>query len=319
MKIQNGVDNSYYTGKKETGTAISQQEKTAGQEKKSSEGVKSVDASGLNLGQDIIAQRKSQAQREAMDIIKSQFKSDGKIDQSLAERRQKIADNKEKASEALEHMNEITRQEEQLKEDWSIGDDSEEQKNLELRLKAKEAMRPGSDVEMTAEEWKRYSELGPITEYEQAVLDWEKEKDKFRKELEEANKEIVIQSSVIRSTKQEMLKYHGMDDATAIAEESLKNASKEITGMLLQEGVDSIKEEIDEAVEKGQEQKKENEEEEALREKKKADEMELEQKLMNLPAAQQLQAEVEQKMQEILAKQKLLEEDLKGVQVDQTA
>lgn len=319
MKIQNGADNSFYTGRQETGAAAAQQEKKTGQEKMNGAGVKSVDGSGLNLGQDAIAQRKSQAQQEAMDIIKNQFKSDGKIDQDLAKRRQKIVDSQAKADEALGHMNEITQQEQQLKEDWNIADDSEEQQNLELRLKAKEAMRPGSNVEMTAEEWKRYSELGPMSEYEQAVMDWEQEKGMFRKELDEANKEIMVQSQVIKATKQEMLKYHGMDDATMLAEETLKAASKEITGMLLQEGVDSVREEIDEAVEKGQEQKEKNEEEEALREEKKADEMELEQQMMNLPKAQQLQDEVEQKMQEILAKQNLLEEDLKGVQVDQKA
>lgn len=216
-------------------------------------------------------------------------------------------------------MNEITRQEEQLKEDWDIADDSEEQRNLELRLKAKEAMRPGSKVEMTADEWKQYSQLGPMSEYEQAVMDWEKEKDVFRKDLEDANKEISIQTQVIRGTKQEMLKYHGMDDATVLAEETLQTASKEIIGMLMQEGADNIQEKLDEVVEKAEEQKEQKEEEEALREKKKMDELELSQSMANLPKAQQLQDEVEQKMQEILAKQKLLEEDLKGVQVDQTA
>ncbi|MCI9151659.1 MAG: hypothetical protein HFI42_14445 [Lachnospiraceae bacterium] len=310
MKIQNASDHSLYTRNQEQ-TASERQEKVV------KEDVKSIDASGLNLGQDSIAQRKDQAQKEAMDIIKSQFKSDGKIDKSLAECRTKIADSKGKAEEALDHINEITEQQEQLKEDWNIADDSQEQQNLELRLKAREAMKPGSKVEMSAEEWEQYSKLGPASEYEQAVLDWEKEKDMFRKDLEDANKDIAIQSQVIRGTKQEMLKHHGMDDAAGIAEEALAAASKEIVGMVVQEGMDSIKEEIDEAVEKGQELKEKNEEEEALREEKKADEMEFRQQAMNLPNAQKLQDEVEQKIQEIMAKQKLLEEDLKGCQVDQ--
>lgn len=310
MKIQNAPDHSLYTRNQEQ-TASERQEKVV------KEDVKSIDASALNLGQDSIAQRKDQAQKEAMDIIKSQFKSDGRIDKSLAECRTKIADSKGKAEEALDHINEITEQQEQLKEDWNIADDSQEQQNLELRLKAREAMKPGSKVEMSAEEWEQYSKLGPASEYEQAVLDWEKEKDMFRKDLEDANKDIAIQSQVIRATKQEMLKHHGMDDAAGIAEEALTAASKEIVGMVVQEGMDSIKEEIDEAVEKGQELKEKNEEEEALREEKKADEMELQQQAMNLPNAQKLQDEVEQKIQEIMAKQKLLEEDLKGCQVDQ--
>lgn len=311
MKIQNGTENNLYTRNQEQTAAAARQEKAVKEE------VKSIDASGLNLGQDSIAQRKGRAQKEAMDIIRNQFKSDGKIDESIADCREKIADNKDKATEALGHINELTEQQEQLKEDWNIADDSQEQQDLELRLKAKEAMKPNSKVELSAQEWEQYSKLGPMSEYQQAVMDWENEKDMFRKDLEDANKNIAIQSQVIRATKQEMLKHHGMDDAAALAEESRKAASKEIIGMAVQEGMDSIKEEIDEAVEKGQEQKEKNEEEEALREKKKADEMELQQQAMNLPNAQKLQDEVEQKIQEIMAKQKLLEEDLKGCQVDQ--
>ena len=116
MKIQNASDHSLYTRNQEQ-TASERQEKVV------KEDVKSIDASGLNLGQDSIAQRKDQAQKEAMDIIKSQFKSDGKIDKSLAECRTKIADSKGKAEEALDHINEITEQQEQLKEDWNIADD----------------------------------------------------------------------------------------------------------------------------------------------------------------------------------------------------
>lgn len=311
MKIQNATDNNLYTRNQEQTAQSARQEKTA------KEDVKSIDASGLNLGQESITQRKDQARKEAMDIIKNQFKSDGKIDKSLADCREKIVDSKGKAEEALGHINEITAQQEQLKEDWKIADDSQEQQNLELRLKAREAMKPGSQVEMSAEEWEQYSKLGPASEYEQAVLGWESEKDMFRKDLEDANKDIAIQSQVIRGTKQEMLKTHGMDDATAVAREAQKAASQEIIGMAIQEGMDSIKEEIDEAVEKGQEQKEKNEEAEALRQEKKADEMELRQQAMSLPNGQKLQDEVEQRIQEIMAKQKLLEEDMKGFQVDQ--
>lgn len=312
MRIQNGIDSNLYTKNQENTAAAAQQEK-----KESGEDLKSIDASGLNLGQDSLAQRKSQARREAMDIIKNQFKSDGKLDQSLAERRQKIAESKGDAEEALDHINEITKQQEQLKEDWGIEDDSEEQQNAELRIKVKDAMKPGSKVELTQEDWERYSQLGPMSEYEQAIMDWEAEKDNFRKDLDAANKDIAVQTSVIRETKQEMLKYHGMDDATALAEESMKAASKEIVGMAMQESMDEIQDQIDKAVEEGKEQKEQKEEEEALRQEKKADEMELRQELMDLPNVQQMQSEVEQRMQEILAKQKLLEEDLKGVQVDQ--
>ena len=100
MKIQNAPDHSLYTRNQEQ-TASERQEKVV------KEDVKSIDASALNLGQDSIAQRKDQAQKEAMDIIKSQFKSDGRIDKSLAECRTKIADSKGKAEAIIEEYNYI--------------------------------------------------------------------------------------------------------------------------------------------------------------------------------------------------------------------
>lgn len=310
MRIQNATDSSVYARNQETAGAKQEKRGSAAE-------TSSVDGSSLNLGQDAISRRRDQAKKEAMDVILDQFKADGKIDKDLSRRRELIAENKNKASEALKSMNEITERERQLKEDWGIADDSQEQQDLELRLKAQEAMRPDSKVELTDEEWKRYASLGPVTEYQQAVMDWEEEKGMFRKELEDANKQIVIQSSVIRETEKDLVKNQGMLEATGAAEQMMAAASKEIVGMAMQEAQEGIQEKIDEAVEKGKEQKEKNEEAEALREEKKAKDMELRQQLLNLPDSQQLQSEVEQRMQEILAKQKLLEEDLKGVMVDQ--
>ncbi len=278
--------------------------------------LESIDASGLKIVQDSILERKKQAMRDAMGIIRKQFEADSEIDQNLAERRSRIGENKEKANVALKEMQALEAEQEKLKETYGIKEGSQEQQDLELRMKFNEAMKPDSNVELTSEEMKRYMELGPVTEYEQQVMTLESSKGKWREEIDEAHKVIAEETQIIRGIKKELLKYHGMDDATLAAEETLKAASDAIVGMLMQEGLTHIQEEVDEAVEKGKELKEEKEQQEALMEEKKAERKEQAQQMAETPDLQELQGEVEQRIKEILEKQKLLEEDLKGIQVD---
>ena len=205
---------------------------------------------------------------------------------------------------------------EKLRESYGVEPDSEEQADLELQIKLRKSMKPGSKVELTEEEFQRLQESGPLTEYQKQALEIEASKGVWQEEIDEAHKQIAVDTQVIRATKLELLKHHGMTDAAKAAEATLQAASDEIVGMLLEEGKDHVEEELDEVVEKAKEEKEEKEEQEAIREKHKAEQEEQNQQLAELPDIQRTQTEVEQKIQEILEKQKLLEEDLKGIQVD---
>ncbi len=296
---------------------LSQAEAVKGQqkEKQTKEHV-SIQASQLNLMQDGILERRKKAMADAMDIIGKQFGVDGKIDDDLNQRRERIAESKEKASTALKERQALSEEQEKLREQYGVDMDSEEQSDLELRIKMREAMKPGSRLELSEEEWERLQKMGPETEYQKAALEIEASKDVWNTEIKEAHKVIATETQVIRATKQELLKHHGMVDAARIAEDSLEAASNEILGMLRQEGMEHVQEEIDEKVEEAQEKKEEKEEQGAVREEKKAQQEEMNQNLKNLPDIQRVQDEVDQQIQEIRMRQKLLEEDLKGIQVD---
>lgn len=277
----------------------------------------SIKASDLNLMQDDgILGRKKKAMADAMDLIGKQFEADGKIDDDLAKRRERIGENKKKAEAALKEKQALDQEKEKLRESYGVEADSEEQADLELQIKFRKAMKPGSNVQLTEEEFKRLQESKPLTDYQKQALEIEASKGVWQEEIDEAHKQIAVDTQVIRATKQELLKYHGMTDAVKAAEATLEAASDEIKGMLIAEGMDHVKEEVDEAVEKAQEQKEEKEEQKALREEQKARQEEQNQQLQELPDVQRAQTEVEQKLQEILERQKLLEEDLKGIQVD---
>ena len=281
-------------------------------------GTSTIHASELNLlGDDSIFARKKKAMADAMGIIGKQFQADGKIDEDLAERRGRIADSKAKADAALKEKQALSEEQKKLQEAYGVEPDSQEQADLELRIKMKKALDPRSHVDLTKEEIDRLNEMGPMTDYQREAMELEASKGVWEDEIEEAHKVISTETQVIRATEQEMLKHHGMVDAQRTAQASLQTASKEIIGMAIQESMDKIEEELDETVEKAEEQKEEREELEALRDEKKAEQEAQNEQLSKLPDMQKLQSEVDQQLQEILERQKLLEEDLKGIQVDQ--
>lgn len=267
MKVNNQMmdTQSIYNRGKEESTGV----KDAAKKK---DGTGSIKASELNLIQgDEIQQRKQQAQKQAMELLMSQFDSDGAIDQSLAERKQRILDSKEEAGEALNEVNKLSDMQKQLQETYGVADDSQEQKDLELRMKFNKSMKPNSDVTMTEEEMEQFHKLGPVTEYQEQAMHLEALKGDWQKQINDANKNIAAESQAIRATKQELLKYHGMDDAKRAAEGILQAASKEVAGMIIKESMDHVDEELEEKVEKAEEIKEEKEETEALREEKQAE------------------------------------------------
>lgn len=311
MKVNLTENRSIFVGGENTNQA-----KGADESGKNKGGTFSINASQLNLMQDPIQARREQAQKEAMDILRGQFEADGAIDTDLKERRGRIAQNKETAAAALKEINAISEEQEKLKEAYGIEADSQEQQDLELRMKFNKAMKPDSQEQLTEEEWERYQELGPMTEYQKAAMELEADKGKWRKEIDEAQKVITSETQVIRATQQEVVKHHGMDDAVAAKEEYLKAASKEIIGMLIEEGKDHIEEKVEEAVEKGEKLKEEKEELEELREERKAEREENTPQPEELLDIHKIQKDVEEQLNAILEEQKLLKEDLKGLKVN---
>ncbi|MBO5278722.1 MAG: hypothetical protein J6B06_04435 [Lachnospiraceae bacterium] len=143
----------------------------------------------------------------------------------------------------------------------------------------------------------------------------------WKEQIYEGDKAIHEELMTIRATKEALLKRtNDMTDAAAAAEDIMDAASDEIIGMLRQEAIDKIEEDRKEEQEKVEEAQEKKEEKEELIEKKQEQEKleELTRKITTADEGvdrEQLQREIE----EILAKQKLLQEDLKGLAVDTKA
>ena len=255
----------------------------------------SINASGLSIFEDDIANKKQKAMQDAMKYIKNQFAADSEIDDTLEACRNRSEESRESLKEAQKEIAAIEEEKQRLKEEY--GEDSEEYK-------------------LQAEEY-------------------DKMKEPWQAQKEAAQKDISLQAGTMRGIKQEILKHHGIIDAEKAKELTLEAAGKEITGMLMEEAREKIEEDIKDAVEKGEEQKEEKEEiEEKLEkiqaeQKKRAQDAEEDSEenhnnanrsaaagVDNLDTMKQKFKEIAENTQKIAAEQKLLMEELKGMAVD---
>ncbi|MEG1946677.1 MAG: hypothetical protein RR139_06245 [Lachnospiraceae bacterium] len=306
MKIDNSVGNLRINhSNTERANQIDREKETGGQgtEKKSvkSKGC-SIKARSLNMLEYGIEDKKQKAMKDAMEFVKEQFKSDTTIDNALKECREQTEQSKSELKEAQHEIETIQEEREKLKEEY------------------------GGDIENK--------------EYQERVAVYDKKQSEVSKTAEKASGNITSQARIINGVKKEMVKYHGMDDATNAAEKTLKASTKEITGMLVQEATEHVDKEIEEQIEQGKQQKAENEE--VLQKAEKAETLQNVQAETEKIAARaeestkpkqsgnggtkqfestmneisQKMSEINEKTAKIVEEQKLLMEDIKGAMVD---
>ncbi|MBE5906500.1 MAG: hypothetical protein E7277_06875 [Lachnospiraceae bacterium] len=297
---------------------------------KKSKGVsdkKTMDGSMLQPKFDPIEEKRNAAKKKALQILGNAYAKEQKINDEQNGRRERILNLKGDMDEANKEIQALEARRAELRELYGVPEDSAEEKELRLIEKASMANRPGSDIRLTKEEWEKVflMKSTDLTEYQQYSLELFGFEGKFRGEMEEASREIQIETKVIQATELERLKTHPILDAKNQAEEVLENASKEIVGMLIDETKEHIDEEMEEEKEKAKE-KEEKEEElqkklEASKEKKKEMEKFVEDILDGVKQTSTVTKELDAAQQEVkdmMTKMKLIEEEIKGAAVDET-
>lgn len=322
MKVQKEL--SIYMG--DSTRAMRRQElegQQSGKEKK-----KSVFAGDLNGTQDNILLKKQQARKQALKVVTDTWSGDKKIDNDLEERKEKIKSLHEEVKNAKKELGEITEQQEDLRKRYGIDADSEEQKDLELLLKNREAQR-NPEVSLTEEEREHLAAIEgqERTEYQNRALEMDSFGDYHRSIISEAEKQIEAENKIIRDIKLERLKKDPMLNAQKQADEIEEAAGKEILGMLVDEGKEHVDKEQEEKKEQAAEAKEKKEEQEELLAKRKDERKEAEKRAEELaesmPVEELLdldktQDEIQKEIQNIVDKMKLIAEDIKGAAVDTT-
>ena len=304
-------------------------------------------AGDLPLHKDPITLRRQQAQKKAMEFVQNAWDTDRKTDQSIAKYESLAEEQKKEIMVNRDRILECRDRKENLREGYGVEKDSQEQKDLEL---LERLHYPGSR-EFTEEEYERLKEIKdePLTEYQQMCLEIEGEKRVFDDRARKAESTIKAYDNAVRSIKQERLKHHEMLDAQEDAKKVMEQAGDDIQDLIVGEAKDHVDETYEEQREEAKEEAEEKEELEEKVELRK-EQKELLEARIDEARAESNEAEAAQKERErdaredaellgdmadaglnvagasdtvkaeikdMLNKMKLIEADVKGIQVDE--
>lgn len=306
-------------------------------------------AGDLPFHKDSITLRRQEAKKKAMEFIKDAWDSDRRADQSMAEYNARAEKERKELQVNQERIQECRERKENLRKGYGVEADSQGQKDLELLEKDSYPWIYGDDL--TEEEEQRLAELkaGSLTEYQQKCLEIDKEESFFQNRVETAEIGLEVYNGAVTSMKVERLKFHKMADAQKNAKKVMEQAGDEIQGLLVDDArdhVDETYEEQRETAEKEADEKEAQEEkielrreqrelmeariEEAQQENRDAEAAGKERERDARDEASFLKdmaeagldvagsgAAVQAEIKDMLNKMKLIEADIKGIEVDE--
>lgn len=300
----------------------------------SSQPRKTIDArnlKGLDPKHSAIDKKRENARKQAMKLVQNAWNRDTK---SAAEQKDLEAQKADKLTEVqklTEQMKNIEDTKRNLQEKYGVDPDSKEQKDLELLEKYQNNVTGASYDSFSEEEKERLKELQntPFTDYQKEVLKQNSVKSALSREVEQKNREVAALQEAVTDSTIDQLKSQDMLKAQDAAGQILDASGKEILNMLIQEGRDHIDEdakEEQEKTEKAQEEKekkqektddakeKRKEQEELLQKQTRSDQMEQKLSMQNQSDNQVNHAQ--KQIQKILQENHLVNEDLKGIEID---
>jgi hypothetical protein len=299
VKSENQKLSLYETGKNITVTNST--EHAAGKKPHNSHkkhATNTIFAGNLSLNQDTITDKKLQSQKQAMKAILDKFNQDHSIDQGLETRREHQKELSADMKLAADQISNISKMKQEAKEAYGITDDSEEQKSLELLEKSM-----FTTEELTEEEMKQLEAMGPLTEYQKTALRYDAMEEIWKQRVEEAQNGITSETRTITAINVARLKTHPMVDAQKEAAAIIEEASKEVIGIIVQQTKENVDEEQEKKIEEAQKQQEAADQAKDKKSNPVEEEILQEQLLMDLKS--------------IADKQKMLEEDIKGIVVDE--
>nr|WP_297937494.1 hypothetical protein [uncultured Lachnoclostridium sp.] len=275
-------------------------------EKEEKEERKSIFAGDTNfMLQNQMGQKKAKAQRDALRRIVEVFESDLKIDQTLKDSALHKEELVEQVKQYDAEIDKLTQAQQELKEEYGITDDSEEEQNLNLIRKSL-----SDPFSVTEEDMEKLENMGPLTDYQRDSLELDAAKEVWQNLKEDAIDAHKGESGKIQGINMERLKSDPMVGAQKEAQ-AIKDAARDSIITMLRE---EAKEKIDEkfgTVTETQGKKDEEEEIDDGDKKKKADaKMQTE----DLTAEQK---DILERLKRFVKSQGILREDILGLKIDE--
>lgn len=217
------------------------------------------------------------------------------------------------------------------REQYGVDKDSEEQKDLELLIKYQDNKNGIANDKFSQDELDRLKELQdqPLTEYQKKALMTNAGKDSIYDELDRNETKAMNLTSSINAAKTEQLKSQDMIKANEAADSIIEAAEKDIYGSLINEGKNNIDDKMEENKEKADEaEKKQEERQEQIDEAKQKRKEELDIIEGDIEAKKLEQSvtvtdektghmeEAQSQVNQIMKKNNMINEDIKGIEID---
>lgn len=295
--------------------------------------VKNIFAGNLKIadGTDALIERKRGfAQKQAMKLIGDAWERDTKTAEGIDEMEKSKSDKVKEVQDLRAKLNDIEKDKEAIRKECGIAPDSQEQKDLELLEKYQNYKGGAFDEEFSEEDIKRLEELQnmPRTEYQNKVLAQNAAAGGIKYEIYKKELEVIAINESVTDAHLETLKSQDMLKADDAADSIIAAAEDEIKGILIKDGLDKIEDQQEEEQEKAEEIKEEKEElqkvdeekknreeqEEILENEAKSEKMD---KNVSMQVKTETSVEAAQKnIQKLLEENNLINEDLKGIEID---
>lgn len=270
-------------------------------------------------------------QKQAMRLVSDAWGKDQRSDQKIDDKRQLRQTMLSRIGDTTERLKEFDDAKARLQEQYEIDPESQEQKDLELLEKYQDYLKGLGTSDFSEEEVDRLEELQSMsrTQYQIDVLKLNEEAEQEKLNIQKMDWQGKNLKRSIVEDKNEQLKSKDMLNANEAKDQIMDAVSKDIMNLLVQEVKDNIDEKTEEdqkkaekAEEKQEEQQeridktKENrkDQEEIIEGELKSDKLEIEASFKQQGAGEMEQAQ--KSIQKILKENKLINEDLKGIEID---
>jgi hypothetical protein len=277
--------------------------------KKSKNSSNVIFAGDLNIKDDMVESKKRLAGRNALKTLIEQYQNDkgldGKVLDMKENQRKLLAD----ADLASKNVRDLKSLKVGLMSSYGVSKDSQEQKDLDLLEKS-----IFSPDKMTEDDNQQLKNIGPLTDYQKAALKNDSMQKIFQERVDNAANDIININHSITSMALERLKTHPMIDAQKEAAQIIEDAGKEVIGILLKDAKDNV----DETAKKNKEEAVKEQEEQDKKDAASKDTDDVDNTSLSI-SEQTKQIQNADELKLVASKQNLIEDDIKGLVVDEEA
>lgn len=295
---------------------------------------KTINASELNLkpyNDNQIDAKRLRARKQAMKLISDAWKSADMRDKNIEDMKLDKLNKLDEITELNNKVSDLENEKEAYRVDYGVDKDSQEQKDLELLEKYQNNRYGSAEDTFSKEELDRLKELQntPLTEYQEKVLKLNSSQIHFKDEIGQKELKIACTTASIalaeidRDKSQEMLK------AQDSADQIIGAVEGEVKNLLVNEGKDNIDDKVEENKEKADEAEKKQEEQQEKIDEKRKERKEQEEIIEGQAEADKLEmnasvkgndidhvTEAQKQIVRIMKDNKMLNEDIKGIDID---